>query len=65
MSVAGRSRGAGSDFNGVNPAVRRNAIGERRGGPILSVNNTYGSSWRTPTQILAGRLLKFGFQMTF
>jgi len=33
--------------------------------PILSVNNTYGSSWRTPTQILAGRLLKFGFQMTF
>jgi len=33
--------------------------------PILSVNNTYGSAWRTPTQILAGRLLKFGFQMTF
>jgi hypothetical protein len=33
--------------------------------PILSVNNTYGSAWRTPSQILSGRLLKFGFQMTF
>ena len=33
--------------------------------PILSVNNTYGAAWRTPTQILSGRLLKFGFQMTF
>jgi hypothetical protein len=33
--------------------------------PILAVNNTYGPQWRTPTQILAGRLLKFGFQMTF
>ena len=33
--------------------------------PILAVNNTYGSAWRTPTQILAGRLLKFGMQVTF
>ena len=33
--------------------------------PILSVNNTFGPLWRTPTQILAGRLLKLGFQMTF
>lgn len=33
--------------------------------PILAVNNTYGPLWRTPTQILAGRLLKFGAQMTF
>jgi hypothetical protein len=33
--------------------------------PILAVNSTYGGSWRTPTQILAGRLLKVGFQMTF
>jgi hypothetical protein len=33
--------------------------------PILSVNNTYGPLWRTPTQILSGRLLKLGFQMTF
>ena len=33
--------------------------------PILAVNNTYGPAWRTPTQILAGRLLKFGMQMTF
>ena len=32
--------------------------------PILSVNNTYGPLWRTPTQILAGRLLKFGAQVT-
>jgi hypothetical protein len=29
------------------------------------VNNSYGAAWRTPTQILSGRLLKFGFQMTF
>jgi hypothetical protein len=33
--------------------------------PILSVNNTYGPLWRTPTQILAGRLLKFGAQLSF
>src|SRR4029077_12190144 len=33
--------------------------------PLLSVNNSYGAAWRTPTQILSGRLLKFGFQMTF
>jgi hypothetical protein len=37
--------------------------------PILSVNNTYGtngnSGWRTPQQILAGRLMKFGFNLTF
>lgn len=33
--------------------------------PILSVNGSYGSSWRTPTQILAGRLLKFGLKMSF
>jgi carboxypeptidase family protein len=33
--------------------------------PILSVNNTYGPLWRTPTQILSGRLLKVGLQMNF
>ena len=33
--------------------------------PILAVNNSYGSAWRTPTQIMAGRLLKFGAQVTF
>jgi hypothetical protein len=33
--------------------------------PILSVNNSYSQAWRTPTQILAGRLLKFGLKVTF
>jgi hypothetical protein len=33
--------------------------------PILSVNNSYGAAWRTPTQILAGRLLKFGLKVNF
>jgi hypothetical protein len=33
--------------------------------PILSVNNSYGGAWRTPTQILSGRTLKFGAKMTF
>ena len=33
--------------------------------PILSVNNSYGPAWRTPTQILAGRLLKFGLKVSF
>jgi hypothetical protein len=33
--------------------------------PILSVNNNYGASWRTPIQILSGRLLKFGVKLTF
>ncbi|PYQ95003.1 MAG: hypothetical protein DMF96_23935 [Acidobacteria bacterium] len=33
--------------------------------PILAVNTTYGPQWRTPTQILSGRLLKLGVQMNF
>jgi len=33
--------------------------------PILSVNNSYGGAWRTPTQILSGRLLKFGLKVSF
>ena len=33
--------------------------------PILSVNTSYGPAWLTPTQILTGRLLKFGAKMTF
>jgi hypothetical protein len=34
--------------------------------PLLSVNSNYGTAaWRTPTQILAGRLLKLGLRVTF
>jgi len=33
--------------------------------PILSVNNSYSGAWRTPTQILSGRLLKFGLKVSF
>jgi len=33
--------------------------------PILSVNNSFGAAWRTPTQILSGRTLKFGAKMNF
>jgi carboxypeptidase family protein/TonB-dependent receptor-like protein len=33
--------------------------------PILSINTRYGSAWKTPTEILAGRLLKFGVQVEF
>jgi outer membrane receptor protein involved in Fe transport len=33
--------------------------------PILSLNTRYGSAWLTPTEVLAGRLLKFGVQMDF
>jgi len=37
--------------------------------PILAINSTYGtngnSGWLTPTQILAGRLFKFGALLTF
>jgi hypothetical protein len=32
---------------------------------ILSQNNAYGSAWQTPTQILQGRLVKFGTQIDF
>jgi hypothetical protein len=33
--------------------------------PILSINTRFGPSWLTPTEILAGRLLKFGVQYDF
>jgi Carboxypeptidase regulatory-like domain/TonB-dependent Receptor Plug Domain len=32
---------------------------------ILSQNNTYGSSWQSPTLILQGRLVKFGAEVTW
>ena len=32
---------------------------------ILAQNNTYGTSWQTPTTILQGRLVKVGMQLSF
>jgi hypothetical protein len=32
---------------------------------ILSVNNTYGTRWQSPTNILQGRLIKFGAKVDF
>ena len=32
---------------------------------ILAITNTYGTLWLRPTQILQGRLLKFGGQIDF
>ena len=32
---------------------------------ILTQNNTVGPNWRTPTNILQGRLIKFGAQLDF
>ena len=32
---------------------------------ILSLNTTYGTNWLSPTQILQGRLVKFGMQFDF
>ncbi len=32
---------------------------------ILGINTRYGPSWLTPTQILPGRLIKFGAQINF
>jgi len=32
---------------------------------VLTQNNTYGPSWRTPTLILQGRLVKLGVQVDF
>jgi len=32
---------------------------------ILSQNNTFGPSWQSPTNILQGRLIKFGAQLDF
>ena len=33
--------------------------------PLLALNTTYGPSWLVPTQILDGRLFKFGVQLEF
>ncbi len=33
--------------------------------PVLALNNTFGPQWQRPTQILQGRLLKFGVQVDF
>jgi hypothetical protein len=35
------------------------------GSGILTLNNTYGAAWRTPTLILQGRLVKLGVQVDF
>jgi hypothetical protein len=32
---------------------------------ILGLNTRYGPAWLTPTQILPGRLVKFGMQLDF
>ena len=32
---------------------------------VLQVNSTYGQNWLKPTQILDGRLFKFGVQFDF
>ena len=34
-------------------------------GAVLSVNNTFGANWLRPTNVLQGRLLKFGGQFDF
>jgi hypothetical protein len=33
--------------------------------PVLKENNAYGLSWRTPSAVLGGRLIKFGAQFDF
>ena len=33
--------------------------------PVYGQNNTYGSAWLKPTQILLGRMLKLGVQVDF
>ena len=32
---------------------------------VLAVNQTYGTTWLQPTQIMPGRMIKLGFQMDF
>lgn len=32
---------------------------------VLTMNNTYGAQWQRPTQILLGRVIKFGIQANF
>jgi hypothetical protein len=35
------------------------------GSAVITQNNSFGSAWLRPTQILQARLVKFGFQLDF
>jgi len=52
-------------FGGKNVEPEFDIYNALNASPVLSVNNNYGPSWRTPIQILSGRLLKFGLKVTF
>ena len=32
---------------------------------VIAQNNTYGPAWQAPSGILAGRIVKFGVQVSF
>jgi hypothetical protein len=52
----------GVTVEAASPALMYNLFNAN---PVLALNNTFGPQWQRPTQILQGRLLKFGVQVDF
>ena len=56
------ARTAGAEENKAPSIDLYNALNANS---ILSLNTRYGSAWLRPIQILDGRIVKFGGQLTF
>jgi hypothetical protein len=52
-------------FRTLRPWVKFDVYNLFNGSAVITQNNSYGSAWLRPTQILQARLVKFGVQLDF